>query len=56
MFTVEQRDVLRERVLRLAAEDERVVAGALVGSLAVDGGDRLFAPRNERHCVYRRDP
>ena len=39
MFTVEQRDALRERVLRLADEDERVVAGAAVGSLAVDGGD-----------------
>jgi hypothetical protein len=41
VFTVEQRDVLRERVLRLADEDERVVAGAAVGSLAVDGGDRF---------------
>jgi hypothetical protein len=40
MFTVEQRDALRERVQRLAEEDERVVAGAVVGSLAVDGGDR----------------
>ena len=41
MFTVEQRDALRERVLRLAQEDERIVAGAAVGSLAVDGGDRF---------------
>ena len=41
VFTVEQRDVLRERVLRLGEEDERVVAGAVVGSLAVDGGDRF---------------
>lgn len=41
MFTVEQRDALRERVLMLAEEDERVVAGAVVGSLAVDGGDRF---------------
>jgi predicted nucleotidyltransferase len=41
VFTVEQRDALRERVLRLAEEDDRVVAGALVGSLAVDGGDRF---------------
>ena len=41
MFTVDQRDALRERVLRLAHEDERVVAGAAVGSLAVDGGDRF---------------
>ena len=41
MFTVEQRDALRERLLRLAEGDERVVAGAVVGSLAVDGGDRF---------------
>jgi hypothetical protein len=41
VFTVEQRDALREHVLRLAEEDERVVAGAAVGSLAVDGGDRF---------------
>ena len=41
MFTVEQRDALREHVLQLAEEDERVVAGAAVGSLAVDGGDRF---------------
>lgn len=41
MFTVEQRDALRERLLRLAEEDEHVVAGAAVGSLAVDGGDRF---------------
>jgi hypothetical protein len=41
VFTVEQRDALRERVLRLGKEDERVVAGAVVGSLAVDAGDRF---------------
>jgi hypothetical protein len=41
VFTVEQRDALRERVLRLAQEDERIVAGAVVGSLALDGGDRF---------------
>jgi hypothetical protein len=41
VFTVEQRDALRERLLRLGEEDERVVAGAAVGSLAVDGGDRF---------------
>ncbi len=41
MFTVEERDALRERLLRLADEDEHVVAGAVVGSLAVDGGDRF---------------
>ena len=41
MFTAQQRDALRERVLRLAQEDDRVVAGAIVGSLAVGGGDRF---------------
>ena len=41
MFTVSQRDALRERVLRLADEDERIVAGAAVGSLAVGDGDRF---------------
>src|SRR5947209_11385594 len=41
MFTVEQRDALCEHLLRLAEEDERVVAGAVVGSLAVEGGDRF---------------
>jgi hypothetical protein len=41
VFTVEQRDALREHVLQLAEEDGRVVAGAAVGSLAVDAGDRF---------------
>jgi hypothetical protein len=39
MFTVEQRDDLLERVLGLAKKDERVVAAAVVGSLAMGGGD-----------------
>ena len=43
MFTVEQRDALRDHVLQLAEEDERVVAGAAVGSLAVDGGGDQFS-------------
>src|SRR4051812_37998100 len=43
MFTVEQRDALREHVLRLARDDERVVSGAVVGSLAVDGGGDRFS-------------
>jgi hypothetical protein len=43
VFTVEQRDAVRERVLRLAEEDERVVAGAAVGSLAVEGGGDRFS-------------
>ena len=41
MFTVEQRDALRDRLLRLAEADERVVSGAAVGSLALGGGDRF---------------
>ncbi len=41
MFTVEQRDALREHVMQLAHDDDRVVAGAAVGSLAVDEGDRF---------------
>src|SRR6187401_2151028 len=43
MFTVEQRDALRERVVRLGQEDERVVAGDAVGSLAVVGGGHRFS-------------
>jgi hypothetical protein len=41
MFSIEQRDALRARVLRLAREDDRVVAGAAVGSLALESGDRF---------------
>jgi hypothetical protein len=41
VFTVEQRDALRDHVLQLAEEDHRVVAGAAVGSLALDGGDQF---------------
>jgi hypothetical protein len=40
LFTVAERDHVRERVLALAASDPRVVAGAVVGSLALDAGDR----------------
>jgi hypothetical protein len=40
MFSVEQRDAVRQRLLRLAEEDEHVVAAAEVGSLALGGGDR----------------
>lgn len=43
MFTVGERDALRVRVLRLAEEDDRVVAAAVVGSLAVDGGGDRFS-------------
>ena len=41
MFTIEQRNALRARMLQLADEDERVVAGAVVGSLADGSGDRF---------------
>jgi hypothetical protein len=41
VFTVEQRAALRDRVLALADADERVVAGAAVGSLALGSGDRF---------------
>jgi hypothetical protein len=40
MFTLEERDQVREHVLELARGDARVVAGAEVGSLALGGGDR----------------
>ena len=43
VFTVEQRDALRDRLLELARQDDRVVAGAAVGSLAVDGGGDRFS-------------
>ncbi len=40
MFRVKDRERVRDRALELAAADTRVVAGALVGSLALDEGDR----------------
>jgi len=40
MFSVSDRDRIRDWVLRLATSDTRVVAGAVVGSLALDKGDR----------------
>jgi hypothetical protein len=39
VFTVEQRDRVRDRILEIARGDKRVVGGAVVGSLAF-GGDR----------------
>ncbi len=41
MFTVDQRDDLRDLALRWGQEDGRLIAGAAVGSLAVDEGDRF---------------
>lgn len=40
MFTVNYRDCVREDALKLATSDRRVTAGAVVGSLALDEGDR----------------
>ena len=39
MFTIEERDNVRERVVEMARSDRRVVAGALTGSRAVDAED-----------------
>jgi hypothetical protein len=41
LFTVEERDAFRDRMLALAQNDARVVSGAIVGSLALGGGDRF---------------
>ncbi len=40
MFSVSDRDRVRDRVLQMAETDKRVVAGAVVGSLALNEGDR----------------
>jgi hypothetical protein len=40
MFSVSNRDRVRDYVLQLASSDARVVAGAVVGSLALSEGDR----------------
>jgi hypothetical protein len=40
MFSIEDRNLIRDHVLGLASADSRVIAGAVVGSLALDEGDR----------------
>ena len=40
MFSVHDRERIRNRVLEIAAGDARVVGGAVVGSLALSDGDR----------------
>jgi hypothetical protein len=40
MFSIKDRNFLRDHVLKLADSDSRVVAGAVVGSLALRDGDR----------------
>ena len=40
MFSIKDRNLLRDHVLQLAKSDARIVAGAVVGSLALSDGDR----------------
>ena len=40
MFSINDRDRVRDFTLQLAESDERVVAGAVIGSLALGEGDR----------------
>jgi hypothetical protein len=40
MFSVEERNRIRERLLKFAEADEAVVGAALTGSLALGYGDR----------------
>jgi hypothetical protein len=40
VFSIEDRERLQVRLLDMASSDPRVVAGAVLGSLAHDGGDR----------------
>ena len=60
MFSVAERERARARVLELAASDPRVVAGAVVGSLALSEGDRwsdldlMFAVADDVPVTERR--
>jgi hypothetical protein len=40
VFSVEERDRVRDGLLEMARTDRRIVAGALIGSLATGSGDR----------------
>jgi hypothetical protein len=40
LFSVQDREHIRDRILQMAASDARVTAGAVVGSLALGDGDR----------------
>ncbi len=40
MFTVEERDRVRDLLVEMGRTDRRLVAGALIGSTAAGGGDR----------------
>jgi len=39
MFTVEERERVRDRIVQMSREDKRLIAGALIGSTAAGGGD-----------------
>jgi hypothetical protein len=51
VFTVEERDRVRDRVLELASADARVVVGAVVGALRADG--RSLVQRRPDSTIYR---
>jgi hypothetical protein len=55
VFTVEQRDALRAQMLQLGEDDERIVAGAAVGSLAAGSGDS-FSDLDLTFAVAERVP
>ena len=40
VFTIEERDRIRDRILAMARADRRIVAGAMIGSVAHGPGDR----------------
>ena len=40
MFTADERDQVRDRIIEMAKRDPRVTAGALIGSTAAGLGDR----------------
>ena len=40
MFTTEERDLVRDRIIEMARSDPRVTAGALIGSTAAGLGDK----------------
>jgi len=54
MFSIDDRDRLRDRVLQIAAADPRVVAGTVVGSLAQGPGDRLTGVIRRRFRCHDR--
>jgi len=47
MFSIRYRNRIRESVLQMAVADRRVVAGAVVGSMALDQSDLDLAAKVE---------